>query len=122
MVEPANASELHLWRVADIARVEPRNHVFKKKTLNNRLCKVKQIINGEDSLNETVLPRRKVFRRCVYFKGFSVHPNTEAVQRHFQEFLTLFRGEIAATRFEIVNGIAIIGENVVAVFRTGVDL
>jgi hypothetical protein len=58
----------------------------------------------------------------VYFKGFSVHPNTETMQRHFQEVLTLFRVEIAARRFEVVNGIAIIGENVTAVFRAGVDL
>src|ERR1017187_4265170 len=111
MVEPADASEFHLWGVADIAGVEPRNYVFKKQALNNRLSKVKQVIHGENSLYEIVFPRRKVFRGGVYFKGFAVHPNAEAIQRHFQEVLTLFRVEIAAGRFEVVNGVARSYEN-----------
>src|ERR1035438_1524444 len=114
MVEPADASELHLWRVADMASVEPCNHIFKKQALNYWLRKVKQVIHGQNSLNEIVFPRRKVFRRRVYFKGFTVHPNAEAIQRHLQEVLSLLRVEIAAGGFEVVNGVAIVGQNVAA--------
>jgi hypothetical protein len=105
-----------------MAGIEPCNHIFKKQALNNRLCKVKQVIYGENGLNEIVFPRRKGFRRRVYFKGFAVHPNAKAIQRHPQEILPLLRVEIVPGRLKIVNSITIIGQNVAAVFRARVDL
>jgi hypothetical protein len=69
--KPLMPVNFHLGRVADTAIVEPGNHVFKKQALNNRLRKVKQVIDGENSLNEIVLSSRKVIRRSLYFKGFA---------------------------------------------------
>ena len=95
---------------------KPCNYVFKKQALNDRLREVKKVVDGKNGLNEIVFSGRKVVRRCVDFKGLVVHADTEAIQRHFQEILPLLRIEITTGRFEVVNRIAIIGQDVTAVF------
>ena len=73
MVEATDARKLYLWSVTDSVIVEPGNHIFKKQTFNNRLRKIKQIIDGENSLNEIVFSSRKIFRRSLYLKGFAIY-------------------------------------------------
>jgi len=80
------------------------------------------IVHGKHGLNKTVLLQRKAFGGRVYLQSFVLELHTKAVQRHSQEVLPLLRTEIAPGRFKIVDGVAVVGEDVTAVFSADVDL